>query len=96
MERLPEVQSAVGAALLKLGDGNWKMGEGVRVGMTAKTEESDETVVLEHFVRRSQQPKNYPHQLISISRGCRRNCCCEPQHPFTYLETTDLCRYLPP
>ena len=95
MERLPEVQSAVGAALLKLGDGNWKMGEGVRVGMSAKTEENDETVVLEHFVRMSQQPENCLRQLISISRGCPCNCCREPQHSFTYLETSGLCRDLP-
>lgn len=50
MERLPEVQSAVGSALLTLGDGNWKMGEGVQVGKGAKLGEGDEPVILEHYV----------------------------------------------
>lgn len=51
MEKLPQVQAAVGSALLTLGDGNWKMGEGVQVGkVTTKSGESDETVLLEHFV----------------------------------------------
>lgn len=50
LERLPEVQSAVTAALVKLGDGNWKMGEGVQVGKTAKAEDVPESVVLEHFL----------------------------------------------
>ncbi|KAF5380112.1 hypothetical protein D9615_006243 [Tricholomella constricta] len=50
MERLPQVETAVGSALLTLGDGNWKMGEGVQVGKSAKAGESDESVVLEHFI----------------------------------------------
>ncbi|KAG6899569.1 hypothetical protein C0993_009148 [Termitomyces sp. T159_Od127] len=51
MEKLPQVQAAVGSALLTLGDGNWKMGEGVQVGkVTTKSGENDETVLLEHFV----------------------------------------------
>ncbi|KAG6889605.1 hypothetical protein C0995_016131 [Termitomyces sp. Mi166 len=51
MEKLPQVQAAVGSALLTLGDGNWKMGEGVQVGkVTTKSSESDETIVLEHFI----------------------------------------------
>ncbi|KAG6864265.1 hypothetical protein C0991_010983 [Blastosporella zonata] len=50
MERLPQVQAAVGSALLTLGDGNWKMGEGVQVGKAAKAGESDEAVILEHYI----------------------------------------------
>jgi exocyst complex component 7 len=50
MERLPQVQGAAGSALMTLGDGNWKMGEGVQVGKTSKSEDTDETVILEHFV----------------------------------------------
>ncbi|KAJ7459394.1 Cullin repeat-like-containing domain protein [Mycena galericulata] len=50
MDRLPEVHSAAGAALLQLGDGNWKMGEGVQVGKGAKLGDGDEQVILEHFV----------------------------------------------
>jgi exocyst complex protein 7 len=50
MERLLQVRGAAGSALMTLGDGNWKMGEGVQVGKTAKSGDSDETVILEHFV----------------------------------------------
>jgi len=51
LDRIPEVQEAVGAALLALGDGNWKMGEGKQVGKTPKTPttELNETVVLQHY-----------------------------------------------
>ncbi|KAJ8517884.1 hypothetical protein ONZ45_g4972 [Pleurotus djamor] len=52
MDRLPEVQSAAGSALLKLGDGNWKMGEGLLPASTkpSKLGEGDERLILEHFV----------------------------------------------
>ena len=42
------VQDAAASALLTLGDGNWKMGEGTQVGK-AKAAEVDEMTVLEHF-----------------------------------------------
>ncbi|KAI0784074.1 Cullin repeat-like-containing domain protein [Abortiporus biennis] len=50
LERMPEVQSAVGAALQTLGDGNWKMGEGVQVGKAGKTTETNERTLMEHFL----------------------------------------------
>lgn len=52
MERLPEVQSAAGAALIALGDGNWKMGEGTTLGpKTAKPLSSgDESIILQHYI----------------------------------------------
>ncbi|KAF9490346.1 exocyst complex component, exo70 subunit [Pleurotus eryngii] len=52
LDRLPEVQSAAGSALLKLGDGNWKMGEGVlpTAAKASKLGEGDESLFLEHFV----------------------------------------------
>jgi exocyst complex protein 7 len=53
MEGLPAVQEAVGSMLLTLGDGNWKMGEGVQVGKGAKLGEGDESIVLEHYLCRS-------------------------------------------
>jgi len=51
LDRIPEVQGAVGAALLALGDGNWKMGEGKQIGKTQKvsTIEVTEKVVLQHY-----------------------------------------------
>ncbi|KAF8309619.1 Cullin repeat-like-containing domain protein [Amanita rubescens] len=36
LTKLPIVKGAVGSALLSLGDGNWKMGEGVQVGKGSK------------------------------------------------------------
>ncbi|CAL1708427.1 unnamed protein product [Somion occarium] len=50
MERLPEVQDAVASALLTLGDGNWKMGEGVQVGKGTKPTEVNERTILEHYL----------------------------------------------
>lgn len=56
LERLPDVSGAVGTALIALGDGNWKMGEGVMAGMKGgaagqqtKLGEGDEGVVIEHY-----------------------------------------------
>ncbi|KAJ7054683.1 Cullin repeat-like-containing domain protein [Mycena amicta] len=50
LDRLPEVHSAAAAALLQLGDGNWKMGEGVQVAKGPKLGDGDEQLILEHFV----------------------------------------------
>lgn len=50
MERLPEVKDAVAAALMTLGDGNWKMGEGVQVGKASKATDIDERTILEHYM----------------------------------------------
>ena len=42
------MKDAAASALLTLGDGNWRMGEGTQVGKTKPTE-VDEKTVLEHF-----------------------------------------------
>ena len=34
-----------------LGDGNWKMGEGVQVGKGGKSGETDERTLIEHYLR---------------------------------------------
>jgi exocyst complex protein 7 len=51
MERLPDVSGAAGTALLALGDGNWKMGEGVQLGKAnvSKLGEGDEQIIIEHY-----------------------------------------------
>jgi len=36
LKRRPQVRAAVSSALLALGDGNWKMGEGVQVGKSSQ------------------------------------------------------------
>ncbi|KAF8625717.1 hypothetical protein AX15_005229 [Amanita polypyramis BW_CC] len=48
--RLPAVKGAAGSALLSLGDGNWRMGEGIQVGKGSKLGEGDEQTILEHYV----------------------------------------------
>ncbi|KAI0366071.1 hypothetical protein BV20DRAFT_1003065 [Pilatotrama ljubarskyi] len=48
LERIPAVQDAAASALLTLGDGNWKMGEGTQIGKTKATE-VDEQTILEHY-----------------------------------------------
>ncbi|RXW12990.1 hypothetical protein EST38_g12865 [Candolleomyces aberdarensis] len=54
ISKIPEVEGAVSAALLALGDGNWKMGEGIQVGQKSKGGDAggdeSENVVLEHFI----------------------------------------------
>ncbi|KAF8325711.1 Cullin repeat-like-containing domain protein [Amanita rubescens] len=55
LSKLPIVKGAVGSALLSLGDGNWKMGEGVQVGKGSKLplggEGGDaEQTILEHYI----------------------------------------------
>lgn len=76
MERLPQVQAAVGSALLTLGDGNWKMGEGVQVGKPAKVGESDGAVVLEHFI--------CTHSILLafcfVANHFLRRRCCHGHH----------------
>ena len=50
LERLPDVQDAVASALMTLGDGNWRMGEGVQLGQKApKIADIDERTILEHY-----------------------------------------------
>lgn len=52
LNRIPDVQDAVGSALSALGDGNWKMGDGKQVGKTLKSSSVDtnEKVLIQHFV----------------------------------------------
>ena len=53
IEKIPLVRTAVESSLYALGDGNWKMGEGVQVGKGVKTEETNYSSIIEHFVRES-------------------------------------------
>ena len=62
IEKIPYVQTAVESSLNALGDGNWKMGEGVQVGKGAKTDEGDHSNIIEHFVRES-----FPLSPLSLS-----------------------------
>ncbi|KAG5635948.1 hypothetical protein H0H81_009573 [Sphagnurus paluster] len=97
MERLPQVEAAAGSALFTLGDGNWKMGEGVQVGKGAtKGGESDESVVLEHYVydivvtavnslntlsRSSRRPTIASIFLLNNISYLRHHLFLEPIHP---------------
>ncbi|KAF8816864.1 hypothetical protein BYT27DRAFT_7247900 [Phlegmacium glaucopus] len=50
IEKIPHVQTAIESALLALGDGNWKMGEGIQVGKGVKTDKVDHSNIIKHFV----------------------------------------------
>ncbi|KAF7297371.1 hypothetical protein MIND_00970600 [Mycena indigotica] len=78
LDRLPEVHGAAGAALLQLGDGNWKMGEGVQVQKGPKLGDGDEQVILEHFIY--DVVSTALASLNTISRTQRR-----PAHGSIYL-----------
>ena len=67
MDRLPEVQAAVGTALVTLGDGNWKMGDGLKV-TGGKSGEGDEQVLLQHYICRW-QPDLAPHHLSNNNQS---------------------------
>ncbi|KAF9652386.1 hypothetical protein BDM02DRAFT_3266446 [Thelephora ganbajun] len=70
LERVPEVKTAVGSALLKLGDGNWKMGEGITVPKTARLGEGDEDLILENFI--FDVVSTTVASLVTLSRSQRR------------------------
>jgi exocyst complex component 7 len=62
LERFPEVEDAAGAALAALGDGKWKMGEGVQVGKNAAGQgDVDQRTIIEHYVC------SYPHYGVRIA-----------------------------
>ncbi|KZV66270.1 exocyst complex component, exo70 subunit [Peniophora sp. CONT] len=50
MKNLLEVRDAVGDALASLGDGNWRMGDGVRVAGAQKLGVGSEMILLEHYI----------------------------------------------
>jgi exocyst complex protein 7 len=49
LQQIPLVMDAVGTALVTLGDGMWKMGEGAGK-VLGKSDQDDERLVIEHFV----------------------------------------------
>jgi exocyst complex component 7 len=64
LERLPDVAGPAGVALRALGDGNWRMGEGVAVAKVPKLGEGDEGQILEHYV--CAYIINFPAHVILI------------------------------
>lgn len=54
LEQVPLVEEAVIASLSTLGDGNWRMGEGVgKGGKIGTTGIENEKALVGHFIRRS-------------------------------------------
>ena len=52
LKQIPDVEDAVIASLSTLGDGNWKMGEGVgKTGKVGGTAAESDQVLLEHYLR---------------------------------------------
>lgn len=70
LERVPEVKTAVGSALLKLGDGNWKMGEGITVPKTARLGEGDEDLILENFICQLYSPNFESSCFFIFANSC--------------------------
>ncbi|EIM89544.1 exocyst complex component exo70 subunit [Stereum hirsutum FP-91666 SS1] len=52
MEQIVQVQDGVGSSLVALGDGNWKMGEGMRAAANKgpKLGEGSEHILIEHYI----------------------------------------------
>jgi exocyst complex component 7 len=51
LKQIPDVEGAVSASLATLGDGNWKMGEGVgKGGKVGGPMDGNERVLLEHYI----------------------------------------------
>ncbi|KAJ7661915.1 Cullin repeat-like-containing domain protein [Mycena polygramma] len=67
---LPEVQSAASAALLQLGDGNWKMGHEAGGG--------DEQVILEHFNYDVRRPAHGSMYLLNDNSYLLHHALCAP------------------
>ncbi|TFK32707.1 exocyst complex component exo70 subunit [Crucibulum laeve] len=95
LSRIPQVQSAAAAALHALGDGNWKMGEGVQVGQQQRPEENDESIILEHFIfdlvmtvlsslntisRTGRRPAFGSIYLLNNVSYLRKNLLLQPKH----------------
>lgn len=55
MEQIVQVQDGVGSSLVALGDGNWKMGEGMRAAANKgpKLGEGSEHILIEHYICKS-------------------------------------------
>ncbi|TFK18960.1 exocyst complex component, exo70 subunit [Coprinopsis marcescibilis] len=70
ISKIPEVQGAVSAALTALGDGNWKMGEGIQVGVNNRIGDGDEDAILKHFIY--DVVATAITSLTTISRTARR------------------------
>lgn len=90
LERIPTVQGAVESALLALGDGNWKMGEGIQVGKGAKDDEDGN--ILEHFTRMcfSLIYFQIKFMLMDPIRRYHYHRYFQPHHNLTFRETTGL------
>ena len=49
LERIPDAQEAVGVVLLSLGDGDWRMGDGMPI-TKSDLGLSDEQIIIKHFM----------------------------------------------
>lgn len=59
------MQDAAASALLTLGDGNWKMGQGTQIGKSKQPGEVDERTVFEHFTCRCPSSPLCPKYLLT-------------------------------
>ena len=73
------MQDAVGSALATLGDGNWRMGDGMRMAANKgpkSTEQLTERILLEHYICASLPSVSLPCRGAALtaaqSTSCRR------------------------
>jgi exocyst complex component 7 len=99
MERLPDVKIAVESALTTLGNGNWKMGEGVQVGgRNARGDDNEESAILEHFTRKDISQLIACRPLTLVLRVFRRrdhDCYEQSEYTIKDFPTARHRRYIP-
>jgi len=67
LEQLLDVRDAVGAALMLLGDGNWKMGDGLQAKPNkGKPAPGSESILLEHYTCASFPSRSKPSDFSSF------------------------------
>ena len=96
MENIPDVEEAVGSTLLSLGDGNWRMGDGMPVAKS-NLGSGDEAIIIAHFM--CKLPSflclllSFLTQMRPRRRGEHGNH--QPHNPFQNAKASCLWLHLP-
>lgn len=96
VERIPDVQEAVGAVLLSLGDGNWRMGDGMPIAKS-NLGPGDEQIIIEHFMCTSPRclSASIPFSANVSFRRCCEHCLRLPNQHLQVTKETLLRINLP-
>ena len=87
---------AVASALITLGDGNWKMGEGVKA-VGSKVTDIDEQTILEHYVCKCWRRLSSigPKLTSALSRRRCERSSRYPEYGFPFQQTSRFWGNLP-